>query len=170
MSVAVAARTEIDCSRLAGKYLTFNLASEIYGLEILKVQEIISLMKITKVPRTPAFVTGVINLRGKVIPVINMRLKFGLELVPDTERTCIIVIQVTNAGAQTVTLGIIVDEVSEVLNLAASQISQTPVIGASVNTDYIKGMGKIENNVIMLLDMDKAFSSDEIRSMASAGA
>ncbi len=167
MSAVAAAAGQ--ASSIAGKYLTFRLAGEIYGLPILKVQEIIRLMKITRVPKAPSFVLGVVNLRGKVIPIINMRLKFGLETVEDTERTCIIVVQVAHRG-QTITLGAVVDEVSEVLNLSAEQISKTPPMGASVDTEFIMGMGRLESNVIMLLDLDKAFSSQELSEMGAGSA
>ncbi|OGV52660.1 MAG: chemotaxis protein CheW, partial [Lentisphaerae bacterium GWF2_52_8] len=143
------------------KYLTFRLADEVYGLPILKVQEIISLMPITRVPRTPAFVMGVINLRGKVIPVISMRSKFSLAATPDTERTCIIVVQI-EFSSQTITLGIIVDEVSEVLDLKSEQISPTPAVGAAVDTAFLTGMGKVNDEVVMLLNLDLAFSAEEI--------
>ncbi len=151
---------------LAGKYLTFHLAGESYGLPILKVQEIIRLMKITRVPKAPGFVLGVVNLRGKVIPIINMRRKFGLEAVPDTERTCIIVVQIANGG-QNIVLGVVVDEVSEVMDLNSEQLSKTPPMGAGVDTEYIMGMGRLENNVVMLLDLDKAFSTQELSAMGA---
>ncbi len=153
-------------SSMAGKYLTFHLAGEVYGLPILKVQEIIRMMKITRVPRAPGFVLGVVNLRGKVIPIINMRSKFGLEVVEDTERTCIIVVQVVHKG-RLITLGVVVDEVSEVMNLSVDQISKTPPMGASVDTEFIMGMGRMESNVIMLLDLDKAFSAEELAEMGA---
>jgi purine-binding chemotaxis protein CheW len=108
---------ESGLEALAGKYLTFRLAAEEYGLEILKVQEIIGIMKVTRVPRAPAFVRGVINLRGKVIPVVDLRLKFSLEGQADTEKTCVIVVQVAHGEGARVIMGIIVDEVSEVLNI-----------------------------------------------------
>ena len=166
MSTSIATPAAGQVASIAGKYLTFRLAGEIYGLPILKVQEIIRMMKITRVPKAPNFVLGVVNLRGKVIPIINMRLKFGLETVEDTERTCIIVIQVCHRG-QTITLGVVVDEVSEVLDLNAEQISKTPPMGSSVDTEFIMGMGRLESNVIMLLDLDKAFSSQELSEMGA---
>ena len=159
---------QTECSALAGRYLTFNLGGEIYGLPILKVQEIISLMKITKVPRTPPFVLGVVNLRGKVVPIVNMRLKFGLDLVQDTERTCIILVQIAYSS-QAITIGVLVDEVREVLNLLAEQISKTPPMGASVDTEFIMGMGRVDDNVVMLLDLDKAFSSEELSAIEAEG-
>ena len=148
-------------SAKAGKYLTFKLDVEEYGLEILKVQEIIKMMDITHVPRTPAFVRGVINLRGKVIPVVDLRLKFGMESRETTDKTCVIVVQVAQANGS-VTMGIIVDEVSEVLDINAEQIEPAPEFGTSVNTDFILGMGKVAKKVIMLLDIDKVLSSGEL--------
>lgn len=151
-----------NASRLAelkGKYFSFNLASERYGLDILRVQEIISLINITRVPRAPDFITGVINLRGKVIPVLNMRLKLGFEKAENTEKTCIIVIEIFRE-ASPVTIGIIVDEVSEVITLTAENIAETPAAGAAVNTEYIMGIGKTEGSIVMLLDIDKVFSKE----------
>jgi len=166
MSQETAAPAANQMAAFAGKYLTFCLADEIYGLPILKVQEIIRLMKITRVPKAPDFVLGVVNLRGKVIPIINMRLKFGLKTAEDTELTCIIVVEVVQKGIA-ITLGVVVDEVSEVRNLAAEQLSKTPPMGASVDTEFILGLGRLENNVVMLLDIDKAFSYQELSSIKS---
>ncbi|MCK4966801.1 purine-binding chemotaxis protein CheW [bacterium] len=142
---------------MAGKYLTFALASEEYGLEILKVREIMGLMDITIVPQTPGYVEGVINLRGKVIPVIDLRLKFGFEEFEQTRETCIIVVEVNEMQ-----IGIIVDRVSEVLNISENDIEDTPSFGASVDTDFILGMGKAKGKVIMLLDINKVLSADEL--------
>jgi len=161
MSESAATAVADIASAVAGKYLTFELGGEIYGLEILKVQEIIGIMAITRVPRTPDFVRGVINLRGKVIPVVDLRLKFGLEKKEDTERTCIIVVQVGHSDSL-ITMGLIVDEVSEVLDIQAEQIEPPPDLGASIETDFILGMGKVEEMVVMLLDVDKALSDREI--------
>ena len=140
-----------------GKFLTFFLAGEEYGLEILKVQEINGMLPITRVPRTPTFVRGVINLRGKVIPVIDLRLKFGMDAAQQTEETCIIVVQ-----AQGVVVGIIVDKVSEVLNIGADDIQQTPSFGIDVKTDYILGIGKTDGRVRLLLDIDKVLNSRDV--------
>lgn len=145
----------------AGKYLTFRLGDEEYGLEILKVQEIIKMMSITRVPKTPSFVRGVINLRGKVIPVMELRAKFALQAVEDTEKTCIIVVQVANTDLET-TMGIIVDEVSEVMEIVLDQLEEAPEFGEGLATDFILGMGKVEEKVIMLLDIDRVLSSTEI--------
>ncbi|MBN2310766.1 MAG: purine-binding chemotaxis protein CheW [Candidatus Hydrogenedentes bacterium] len=148
-----------------GKYLTFVLGNEAYGLAILKVQEIIGLMNVTSVPRTPDFVRGVINLRGKVIPVVDLRVKFNMESQEDTERTCIIVLQIATTGHD-VTMGIIVDEVSEVLDISADQIEPAPSLGGNVDTDFILGMGKLGDRVVMLLDVDKVLNSGEVASVS----
>jgi purine-binding chemotaxis protein CheW len=142
---------------LAGKYLTFVLADEEYGLEILKVREIMGVMDITAVPRTPDFVKGVINLRGKVIPVIDLRLKFDMPEAERTEETCIIVVNVGD-----VEMGIIVDKVSEVQDIAESDIEDSPAFGASVDTDFILGMGKADDKVTILLDIAKVLGGREL--------
>jgi purine-binding chemotaxis protein CheW len=151
-----------------GKYLTFNLGREVYGIEILKVQEIIGMMSVTRVPKTPGFVRGVVNLRGKVIPVIDLRLKFALEAKEDTDRTCIIVVQVALNGTPVI-MGLIVDEVSEVLNVLADQIEASPSFGAKVDTDFILGMGKVGQKVVMLLDVDRVLSADETLAIENMG-
>jgi purine-binding chemotaxis protein CheW len=148
--------------RLEGKYLTFKLGDEEYGLEILKVQEIIRMQKVTKVPRAPEFVRGVINLRGKVIPVIELRKKFSMEEQEDTERTCIIVVRIERDGAPII-MGIIIDEVKEVLDIDAANIEETPGFGASVDTEFIMGMGKLGDNVKMLLDIEKVLSGKDMQ-------
>lgn len=151
---------------LAGKYLTFKLGAEEYGLEILKVQEIIKMMEITRVPRMPDFIRGVINLRGKVIPVVELRMKFGMEPLPTTDKTCIVVVQVAH-GKGRITMGTIVDEVSEVLDVGAEQIEAAPEFGASVNTEFILGMGKVAKKVVMLLDVDRVLSVSEIGALGA---
>ena len=144
-----------------GKYLTFALAQEEYGLEILKVREIIGYVNVTAVPQTPEYVEGVINLRGQVIPVINLRAKFGMEPIELTEETCIIVVEIThNAG--NVSTGIVVDRVSEVLDISEEQIEESPDFGRSVNTDFILGMGKVGDTVKTLLDIDRVMSSTDL--------
>jgi len=149
----------------AGKYLTFVLADETYGLEILKVREIIGLMDITAVPRTPEFVKGVINLRGKVIPVVDLRLKFGLPEAQHTEETCIIVVNVLS-----VEMGIVVDKVSEVLDIVTEEIEETPSFGAEVNTDFILGMGKANGKVTILLDIVKVMAGSDLSGVSEAAA
>ncbi|OGV72210.1 MAG: chemotaxis protein CheW [Lentisphaerae bacterium RIFOXYB12_FULL_65_16] len=158
--------TAVGMSAQAGKYLTFKLGAEEFGLEILKVQEIIKMMEITRVPRTPEFVRGVINLRGKVIPVTDLRLKFGMDAMATTDKTCVIVVQVAH-GEGRVTMGIIVDEVSEVLDVTAGQIEPAPEFGSSADTEFILGMGKVGKKVVMLLDVDKVLSTAEAAALGS---
>ena len=144
-----------------GKYLTFTLAGEEYGIGILKIREIIGMMPITSVPQAPAFVKGVINLRGKVIPVIDLRLRFGMPAMDYTERTCIIVVEI-DLQDTALNIGIVVDSVSEVLNIAGSNIENAPMFGTQLNTNYILGMAKIEGGVKILLDIDKVLTANEI--------
>jgi len=154
---AESAPTAVETTRAkAGKYLTFVLADEEYGLEILKVREIIGMMDITAVPRTPEYVKGVINLRGKVIPVIDLRLKFNMPATEQTDETCIIVVDV--GGME---IGILVDKVSEVLNIAPHEIEDAPSFGVNVNTDFILGMGKTDNRVTILLDISSVLTHAE---------
>ncbi len=143
----------------AGKYLTFALSDEEYGLPVLKVREIIKVMDITQVPQVPGHVRGVINLRGKVIPVIDLRLKFGFAPQDYTERTCIIVVDVDQPSGK-VMMGIVVDSVSEVLNLAAAEIDDTPGFGDQVTTDFMLGLAKVKGSVKILLDLDKVLGAD----------
>ncbi len=147
-----------------GKYLTFTLADEEYGIGILKVKEIIGMMAITSVPRTPDFVQGVINLRGKVIPVVDLRLKFDMESIPYSERTCIIVVEI-DSDSETVLIGIVVDAVSEVLNIQKEEIEESPTFGTKLDTDYILGMAKMEGGVKILLDIDRVLSANEIKAL-----
>jgi len=149
----------------AGKYLTFLLGSESYGIDIMKVQEIIGIVTITRVPRTPDFIRGVINLRGKVIPVIDLRLKFGMNARASTGRTCVIVVRIYQNDSP-VTTGLIVDSVSEVLDIATDQVEDSPSFGENINTDYILGMGKCGEKVVMLLDIDWVLSREEISIVA----
>jgi len=144
-----------------GKYLTFALAGEEYGISILKVKEIIGMMGITAVPQTPGFVKGVINLRGKVIPVVDLRLKFGMEAMPYTERTCIVVVEISGSVGP-IMMGIVVDTVSEVLNIKASEIEDTPTFGVKLNTEFILGMAKMSGAVKILLDINRVLTEEEI--------
>ncbi len=152
-----------------GKYLTFELGGEEYGLEILKVKEIIGIMNITSVPQTPEYVKGVINLRGKVIPVIDLRLKFGMEPLEYNERTCIIVVDIVGRSGNRIIMGIVVDSVSEVLNVKGDEIEDAPTFGARLNTRYISGMAKIEGGVKIMLDIDRVLSDEEIASLEKVG-
>ncbi len=144
-----------------GKYLTFSLAKEEYGIGILKIKEIIGMMPITAVPRTPEFVKGVINLRGKVIPVVDLRLRFGMEKTEYSDRTCIIVVEIKGKST-TLIIGIVVDSVSEVLNIKADDIEDTPTFGAEIDTEYIMGMAKMDSKVKILLDIDRVLSEGEL--------
>lgn len=146
---ATAQKSKKAADELGGEYLTFIVANEEYGLEILKVREIIGMMEITKVPRTPHYVEGVINLRGKVIAVVDIRAKFDLETVPVTEETCIIVVEVKGTE-----IGLIVDRVSEVRHIEQANIEDAPSFGALLDSDFLLGIGKTAENVIMLLDIE----------------
>lgn len=157
MSNAVASEPVRSASK-GGKYLTFALGKEEYGLEILKVREIIGYMEITAVPRTPPYVKGVINLRGQVISVVDLRTKFNMDAAQKTDETCIIVVE-TRQNGRKVSTGIIVDHVSEVLDIAAEKIEDPPSFDSSVNTDFILGMGKIGDSVKILLDIDRVLAS-----------
>ena len=154
--------TTVASSARAGKYLTFFLSGEEYGLEILKVSEIIGMQSITRVPRTPAFVRGVINLRGKVIPITDLRIKFGMEASTEAE-SCIIVVQLR--GVQT---GIVVDRVSEVVALAETDIADPPEFANGVQTDLLLGIGKAGGRVKLLLNIDKVLAAHEAVQLAES--
>ncbi len=143
-----------------GKYLTFSLAAEEYGIGILKVKELIGMMAITTVPRTPEFVKGVINLRGKVIPVVDLRLKFGMEETPYNERTCIIVMEINGTSGR-FSVGAVVDSVSEVMNIRAADMEEAPNFGTKLDTDYILSMAKTNGALKILLDIDKILGNQE---------
>ncbi len=145
----------------AGKYLTFKLADEDYGISLLKVREIIGMMPITSVPRTPSFVMGVINLRGKVIPVTDLRLRFGMPESDYTDRTCIIVVEVEGNDLQ-IQMGIVVDAVTEVLPVRTEEIEAAPKFGANVDTQYILGMANMDGAVKILLDIDRVMTEEEV--------
>ncbi len=168
MSLSETASTVARTSDAAGKYLTFTLGNETYGLEILTVQEIIGILPVTHVPNTPSYVRGVINLRGKVIPVVDLRLKFGLDAIADTERTCIIVLQTKREDGGPTTTGIIVDSVSEVLAIGENQIEEAPSFCDSVEIDFLKGIAKVCDKVCELLDLERTLSSAAITVIPSA--
>ena len=146
----------------AGKYLSFALANEEYGLEILKVREIIGYINVTALPQTPHYVKGVINLRGQVIPVVDLRAKFDMATTDVTEQTCIIVVEIARA-ARKFSTGIIVDHVQEVLDITDDQIEDAPQFGDSVNTDFILGMARIDSGVKILLDIDTVLGSADLQ-------
>lgn len=168
MATAVAERPEAEAAadQRVGKYLTFLLGREEFAIRVLQVREIMGIQDITAVPQTPGYVKGVINLRGRVIPVVDLRLKFGLAEMEYTKRTCIIVVQV-QAGRVSLSTGIVVDEVSEVLNLSASDIEDTPDFGDGGNAagSYLLGMAKIKGKVKILLDIDRVLSGQELRGL-----
>lgn len=147
------------------QYLTFKLADEIFALDVAKVREILEVTTITKVPQTPDFMRGVINLRGSVVPVVDMRLKFGMSMTEQTVNTCIIVVEVSLDGDSLV-LGALADSVQEVVELEAENIEPAPHIGTKLNTDFIRGMDKLDDHFVMILDIDKIFSSAELAEMA----
>ena len=146
---------------MEGKYLTFVLENEEYGISINHVREIIGMMSVTTVPRTPEFIRGVINLRGKVIPVVDLRIRFGMERIETTDRTCIIIVEVMKDN-DTVIMGIVVDSVSEVLTIKAEDIEDAPSFGTQLDTRYIRGMAKLEGGVKILLDIDRVFDTGEM--------
>jgi len=145
-----------------GKYLTFSLAEESYGVPVLKVREIITMLHITTVPQMPPYVKGVINLRGKVIPVIDLRTKLGLPAAELTDSNCIVVVQITQAGMETKNIGLIVDAVQEVVNLTQEDIEPAPDFGGSINVEYLLGMATLKGNVKSLLDIEKVIAVDAL--------
>jgi len=152
----------------AGKYLTFSLAEENYGLAILRVQELVGLLPVTRVPRLPAFVAGVVNLRGRVIPLVDLRLCFGMPASAMDDRTCVIIVRVEREQGRSAPMGVIVDAVSDVVYLAEDTIEPTPDFGTSVDTSFVKGVGRLEDRVVLLLDIDRVLSSGELDAIAHA--
>ena len=165
----VARPTAGDGRQRAGKYLTFRLGDEEYGVEIMRVKEIIGLMPITHVPRTPAFIRGVLNLRGKVIPVLDLRRKFAMAAVEDTEFTCIVVVEASLRGNSAL-MGIVVDTVSEVVDIAAEEVVDPPSFGAATDTTFILGMAKHRSAVKILLNIEAVLSEPGVVEMATAAA
>jgi purine-binding chemotaxis protein CheW len=156
-----------EAAKRGGKHLTFALDDEVYGSNILKIKEIIGIMDITPVPQSPPYVKGVLNLRGKIIPVMDLRLKFGFEKRAYDERTCVIVVELANAAGKLL-IGIIVDSVSEVANIPEGDIEPTPDLGGRQNTEYIEGMAKMKGKVVILLDIAQVLSFGEIGELAGA--
>ncbi len=159
---AVAEKKEITA--LDGKFLTFVLGDEIYGIEILKAREIIGLMDITTVPQTPDYMKGVINLRGKVIPVIDLRMKFSMQEEEHTQETCVIVVEVNGTS-----IGLIVDSVSEVSDINGAEIENAPNFGQGIDTSFIMGLGKVKEKIIILLDIDAVLSTEELQMVDELG-
>lgn len=152
--------------RLAGKYLTFMLGTEEYGVHIRKVQEIIRMQSITAVPKTPEYIRGVINLRGMIVPVIDLRTKFSMPQEKDTDKTCIVVVQVQNRTVMTTT-GIVIDDVKEVLNITADCIEAVPSFGTDVAATFLKGVARVDGKIKMLLDIEIIVSVEEIDTLSS---
>ena len=157
----------VGLAGLGGKYLTFRLANEEYGLQIMKVQEIIGMQPVTHVPRLPPYVRGIVNLRGRIIPTIELRAKFGLERVADTEKTCIIVVEMLSAKGK-ISAGIIVDEVAEVLDIRSDEINGAPEFGASLDAAAILGVGIVKGAVKILLNVEKTLTAEEVMKVAEA--
>ena len=143
------------------QYVTFCLAEELFGVEVNRTREILSVISVTSVPQTPDYMLGVINLRGQVVPVIDMRLKLGLSAAAETQDTCIIVVEVLVDG-EPIVVGALADAVREVLEIKSDAIEPPPRLGTRLNTEFIKGMGKIDEEFLILLDIDKIFNSDEL--------
>jgi purine-binding chemotaxis protein CheW len=154
----------VDAITEVRQYLTFRLDEETFALDVAKVREVLDFTTITRVPRTPEFMRGVINLRGSVVPVVDLRLGFGMSRTEKTVNTCIIVVDVALAG-ETATIGALADSVEEVIDLEPDQIQPPPAIGTAVRTDFIQGMGRRDSQFVMILDIDKVFSADELGSL-----
>lgn len=148
----------------SGKYLTFHLSAEEYGVEILKVREIIGLMKVTRIPQAPAHIRGVINLRGKVIPVLDLRCRFGMDTIPDTDQTCVIVVDINTPGGSLL-MGVVVDAVSEVLDISPERIEDAPSMSSQSDSSFIMGVAKMENDVKILLDIDRVLTSGDLSAL-----
>ncbi len=156
--------------RAAGKYLTFSLGSETYGLEVLRVREIIRVTDITPVPQMPPHFRGVINLRGKIIPVVDLRVRFGLAAAQGSERACIVVVQVSPAGRLQILLGLLVDGVQEVAQINSADIEEAPQFGTQVDMEFILGIAKLKGRVAILLDIDKALTLESAGRAGAPGA
>lgn len=164
MSTAVLAAPTKTKEERAGKYLAFHLGPEEFGIQVLKVREIMGIQEITAVPHTPSHTKGVINLRGKVIPVVDLRLKFGMEEAAYTSRTCIIVTEVEGESGPMM-IGAVVDGVSEVLNLVGTDIEDTPDFGGEVATTGLLGMAKVKGKVKILLDIDHVMTHQDLKEL-----
>ena len=167
--MATATESAASTAAISGKYLTVLIDTEAYGIAVVKVREIIRLQKITSVPQMPEFVRGVINLRGRVIPIVDLRVKFGLKAV-DAERTCIVVVQVALANGVSAQMGLIVDSVEEVINLTHDQIEPTPDFGVPIDTRYLLGMAKVHGQVKTLLDIDRVVGRDTLEAIVAPSA
>jgi purine-binding chemotaxis protein CheW len=168
MAIQTLESAAADTRQVASKYLTFTLNPESYGIDVLKVREIIRLIAITTIPQMPDYVCGVINLRGKIIPVIDLRLRFGFAKAESTEQTCIIVVKVKLPDGRATQMGLVVDGVEEVLNIAATDIEKTPDFGTKIDTQYIVGIAKIKGAVKILLDIDGVVGAETVKTISSS--
>lgn len=150
------------------QYVTFCLGEELFGVEVTRAREILDLVPVTKVPQTPDYLLGVINLRGQVVPVVDLRVKMGLAKVEETRDSCIIVMEVQVDG-EVLTVGGLADSVREVLELRDDQIEPAPRLGTKLKTEYIAGMGKVDEQFLILLEIDRVFSSEELSCVQEAG-
>jgi purine-binding chemotaxis protein CheW len=150
------------------QYVTFSLCEELFGVEVTRTREILSLTPVTKIPQTPDYLLGVINLRGQVVPVVDMRLKLGLTAGEDTEDTCIIVVEV-HVDDEQIVVGALADAVREVLEIRADQIEPPPRLGARLKTEFIAGMGNVDEQFLILLNIDRIFNSEELAFVQDAG-
>ncbi len=157
-----------DTNTVSSQYVTFSLCEELFGVEVDRTREILSLTPVTKVPQTPDYLLGVINLRGQVVPVVDMRLKLGLPAGEETEDTCIIVVEVLVDG-EAITVGALADAVREVLDIRSDQIEPPPRLGTRLNTEFINGMGKVDEQFMILLNIDRIFNSDELALVQETG-
>ena len=158
-----------DTKAVSGQqYVTFSLGDELFGVEVTRAREILSVSPVTRVPQTPEYLLGVINLRGQVVPVIDMRLKLGLPVSEETEDTCIIVVEVQVDG-EAIIVGALADAVREVLEIRSDQIEPAPRLGTRLKTEFISGMGKVDEQFLILLNIDRVFSSDELAIVQDAG-
>jgi purine-binding chemotaxis protein CheW len=157
----------VDAITEIRQYLTFKLGSEVFALDVATVREVLDFTTVTRIPRTPEFMRGVINLRGSVVPVVDLRLAFGMSGTEKTVSTCIIVVEVRLDGEVNI-MGALADSVEEVIDLEPEQIQPAPRIGTSIRTDFIRGMGKRDSQFIMILDIDQVFSADQLAGLRAA--
>lgn len=157
----------VDTITETRQYLTFKLDSEVFALDVATVREVLDFTTVTKIPRTPEFMRGVINLRGSVVPVVDLRLAFGMSATEKTVNTCIIVMEVRLEG-ETAIIGALADSVEEVIDLEPEQIESPPKLGTSIRTDFIRGMGKRESHFLMILDIDRVFSADQLMDLRAS--
>jgi len=157
----------VDAITETRQYLTFKLDHEVFALDVATVREVLDFTTVTKIPRTPEFMRGVINLRGSVVPVVDLRLAFGMSATEKTVNTCIVVVEVCLEGETTI-MGALADSVEEVIDLEPEQIQPAPRLGTSIKTDFIRGMGKRDTQFIMILDIDRVFSADELAGLQAA--